>query len=136
MLASNFSFHSAGLIPHGFHLAEIGNRNYLALATAYQLPVWYPDGGISSLIYFKRVRLNLGFDYASFDKQQFIAYPNLDKVNLIDRREHLFSYGGDITLDINLLRMPASATTSVTLSLYKPHGKKGVWVSAGIGLPF
>lgn len=136
LLASNFSFHSAGLIPHGFHLAEIGNRNYLALATAYQLPVWYPDGGISSLIYFKRVRLNLGFDYASFDKQQFIAYPNLDKVNLIDRREHLFSYGGDITLDINLLRMPASATTSVTLSLYKPHGKKGVWVSAGIGLPF
>ncbi len=136
LLASNFSFHSAGLIPHGFHLAEIGNRNYLALSAAYQLPVWYPDGGISSILYFKRVRLNVGFDYASFDKQQFVAHPNIGQVNLIDRREHLFSYGGDITLDINLLRMPAAATTSLTLSLYKPHGKKGVWMSAGIGLPF
>lgn len=136
LLASNFSFHSTGLIPHGFQTAEIGNRNYFALSAAYQLPVWYPDGGISSVLYFKRVRLNFGFDYASFDKQQFVAYPNIGQVNLIDRREHLFSYGGDITLDINLLRMPASATTSVTLSLYKPHGKKGVWMSAGIGLPF
>lgn len=136
LLASNFSFHSAGLIPHGFHLAEIGNRNYLALSAAYQLPVWYPDGGISSILYFKRVRLNVGFDYASFDKQQFVAHPNIGQVNLIDRREHLFSYGGDITLDINLLRMPAAATTSLTLSLYKPHGKKGAWMSAGIGLPF
>ena len=34
------------------------------------------------------------------------------------------------------LRMPAAATTSLTLSLYKPHGKRGVYFSAGVGLPF
>lgn len=88
------------------------------------------------MLYFKRIRINVGFDYASFGKQFFIAYPEINKVNLISKRNHLYSYGGDITLDINLFSMPAAATTAVTLSLYKPHGKKGVFFTAGIGLPF
>ena len=88
------------------------------------------------MLYFKRIRLNLGFDYASFGKQFFVAYPEIEKVNLISTRNHLYSYGGDITFDLNIFRMPSSATTAVTLSLYKPHGKKGVYFSAGLGLPF
>jgi hypothetical protein len=82
------------------------------------------------------VRVNLGFDYASFGKQYFEAYPDIDKVNLKQERKRIYSYGGDITLDINLLRMPSAATTSVTFTLYKPHGKKGVHFAAGLGLPF
>ena len=136
LLASNFTFHSSRLIPRGFQVAEIENRDYLATSINYQFPVWYPDGGIPSVLYFKRIRINVGFDYASFGKQFFIAYPEINKVNLISKRNHLYSYGGDITLDINLFSMPAAATTAVTLSLYKPHGKKGVFFTAGIGLPF
>ena len=136
MLASNFYFHSTRLIPRGFQVAEVENRNLIAASINYQLPVWYPDGGIPSVLYFKRVRVNAGFDIASFGKQFFEAYPEINKVNLAVKRNKLFSYGGDITLDINLFKMPAAATTSVTFSLYKPHGKEGVYFSAGVGLPF
>ena len=73
---------------------------------------------------------------ALFDNPGFIADGKQEIANLIDRRKHLFSYGGDITFDVNLFRMPAAATTAVTVSIYKPHGKKGLFVSAGLGLPF
>ncbi len=136
LLASNFSFHSARLIPRGFQLAEVENRDYIATSLNYQFPLCYPEGGIHSIIYFKRIRMNFGVDYASFGKQFFIAYPEIEKVNLASSRNHIFSYGGDITFDINLFRMPASATTAITFSLYKPHGKKGVDFSVGMGLPF
>ena len=136
LLASNFTFHSSRLIPRGFHTAEVENRDYVATSLNYQFPVCYPEGGIPSVLYFKRIRLNLGFDYASFGKQFFVAYPEIDKVNLISKRNNLFSYGGDITFDVNIFRMPSSATTSVTFTLYKPHGKRGLYFSAGVGLPF
>ena len=136
LLASTLSFHSSRLIPRGFQVAEVENRDYLATSVNYQFPLCYPDGGIPSVLYFKRIRMNLGFDYASFNNKYFVAHPSIDKVSLKDRRKHIFSYGGDITLDINLFSMPAAATTAVTLSLYKPHGKRGLHFSAGVGLPF
>ena len=136
LLASNFTFHSSRLIPRGFQVAEVENRDYVATSVNYQFPLCYPEGGIPTVLYFKRIRLNIGFDYASFGKQFFIAYPEIEKVNLISTRNRLYAYGGDITFDINIFRLPSSATTAITLSLYKPHGKKGVYFSAGMGLPF
>ena len=60
---SNLAFHSGRLVPRGFYTSEIENRNYVATSINYALPIWYPDLGCS-VIQFKRVRLNLGFDYA------------------------------------------------------------------------
>ena len=132
---SNLAFHSGRLVPRGFYTSEIENRNYVATSINYALPVWYPDMGWN-VIHFKRVRLNLGFDYASFDYK----YPALDKntgvvVTKIGRNS-LFSYGGDVSVDFNLFRMPDAATTSLTLSVYQPHGKKKPFVTVGFGLPF
>ena len=132
---SNLAFHSGRLVPRGFYTSEIENRNYVATSLNYALPIWYPDLGCA-VIQFKRVRLNLGFDYASFDYK----YPFVDGatgVVLTDiERIHLFSYGGDLSIDFNLFRMPDAATTSLTLSIYQPHGKKKPFVTVGFGLPF
>ncbi len=133
---SNLAFHSGRLVPRGFYTSEIENNNYVATSLNYAFPVWYPEGGIGSIIYFKRLRLNLGFDYASFDSSNLYIKDHEGHLATFSEREHLFSYGGDISIDVNLFRMPASATTSLTLSIYKPHGKRGVHVSAGLGLPF
>ena len=133
---SNLAFHSGRLVPRGFYTSEIENRNYVATSLNYALPVWYPDGGFGPVIHFKRVRVNLGFDYASFNSK----YPLVDKITgeiFTDiERLHLFSYGGDISVDFNLFRMPDAATTSLTLSIYQPHGKKKPFVTVGFGLPF
>jgi hypothetical protein len=32
--------------------------------------------------------------------------------------------------------MPDAGTTSLTISIYQPHGKKKPFVTAGFGLPF
>ena len=126
---SNLSYTSARLIPRGLTSADISNQNYVATSVNYQLPLCYPDGGIASVIYFKRIRLNLGFDYATFND------PVLEQDRLRNLRRHIFSYGGDLTFDINLFRQPAAATSAVTLSVYKPYRGK-LYISAGVGLPF
>ena len=133
---SNLAFHSGRLVPRGFYTSEISNDNYVATSFNYALPIWYPEGGIDSIIYFKRIRLNLGFDYASFN--QLVLQGVDDKGGLIttNNRKHIFAYGGDLSIDFNLFSMPASGTTSLTFSVYKPHGKRGVFFSAGMGLPF
>ena len=87
----------------------------------------YPDGGIPAVLYFKRIALNVGFHYATmrtFDAkaQQY----NWQSVN---------SFGTELMFDINLLRMPSAATSTLTLSLFKPSNRKGVHFSASIGLP-
>ena len=141
---SNLAFHSGRLVPRGFYTSEIENRNYVATSINYALPVWYPDLGCA-VIQFKRVRLNLGFDYASFNHKQM--YVNKDDFSLFSRleRHHIISYGGDLSLDFNLFRLPAAATTSFTLSIYQPmvltkHKGDGVnrrpFVTVGFGLPF
>ncbi len=131
---SNLAFHSGRLVPRGFYTSEIANRDYVATSLNYALPVWYPDWG-GSIIFFKRVRLNLGFDFASFDNK----YPTLTSEGTIitkTERKHLYSYGGDISLDFNLFAMPEAGTTSLTLSIYQPHGKQKPFVTVGFGLPF
>lgn len=130
-LISDLSYTSSRLLPRGYTTSDIRNNQYLAGSFNYQMPLCYPDGGIASVLYFKRIRLNLGFDYASF-KQLFII---AGQEELRNSRRHIFSYGGDLIFDVNLFRMPAAATMSLTVSAYvtrngKPH------ISAGVGLPF
>ena len=119
------SYRSTRLIPRGFTSADILSNDYTALALNYQLPVWYPEGGIGSVIYFKRIRLNIGGDYAQFR--------DLSRRGM--RWRHIWSVGGDLVLDINAFRQPASATSTVKFSVYRPSCG-GMWYSASVGLPF
>ena len=142
---SNLAFHSGRLIPRGFYTTDIENRDYVASSLNYALPVWYPDGGIGSIIHFKRLRLNVGFDYASFKHKQMYTDENMTDIFSRLERHHIISYGGDISVDFNLFRMPAAATTSLTLSIYQPtiltkhkedRGHRRPFIKVGFGLPF
>ena len=141
---SNLAFHSGRLIPRGFYTSDIENRNYVATSLNYALPLWYPDKGWGPVIYFKRLRLNVGFDYASFNHKQMYVDSNANLSSRMERH-HIISYGGDISIDFNLFCMPAAATTSLTLSIYQPtiitkhsgdieHRKP--FIKVGVGLPF
>lgn len=115
------TYKSTRLLPRGFTSQDIRSDDYTAFSVDYQLPIWYPEGGIPSVLYFKRIRLNIGFDQARFH---------------VDRTwERLYSCGVDLLLDVNVFRQPASATSTVKLSFYRPS-KGGFWMSAGVGLPF
>lgn len=116
------SYKSTRLLPRGCTSADIRSDRYLAGSVDYQLPLCYPDGGVSGVLYVKRIRLNVGGDYAQFR-------------TAAGGTRRLWSCGGDVTFDVNVLRLPAAATSSVTLSFYKPN-VRGWWFTAGVGLPF
>ena len=127
---SALSFKSARLLPRGFNLTQIENQNYLATSLNYQLPICYPDGGWRGVVYFKRIRLNAGFDYAQFERRRF------HEDGAVHREwQQINSWGGDIILDCNFLGQPASATTALKLSLYKPS-EGSLYFAAGVELPF
>lgn len=127
------TYNSSYLIPEGYASSDIASDRYRAFALDYQLPVWYPEGGIPGVLYIKRIRLNAGVCYAWFRELQGVAHEA--GMLLKSQTRHIGSYGGDLIFDINVLRQPASATSTVRISVYKPEGRS-VWVSAGVGLPF
>ncbi len=124
----SYSFYQRELYPRGAEYKLTSNPSrYVAAAIDYQLPLCYPDFGIPSVIFFKRIALNVGFNYATmrtFDSQ--MQKYNWQSVN---------SFGGDLIIDFNLMRSPAASTFTINLSLYKPSNRKGVHFSAGVGLP-
>lgn len=127
---SALTFNSSVLLPRGFDSAQIENRNYIASSLNYQFPICYPDGGWRGIIYFKRIRLNLGADFAQFQRPVFAA-----DGRTLNRWHRINSFGGDLTFDLNLLSSPASATMALTFSVYRPS-EGGMYISAGMALPF
>lgn len=119
------SYRSAVLIPTGFASSDIESDRYRAVSVDYQLPVWYPDGGICAVLYVKRIRLNLGGQAAGFR--------TLGRHEMTQRR--IWSVGGDLIFDFNAFRTPASYTSTFKLSVYRPSSG-GMWVGGSLGLPF
>lgn len=119
------TFKSALLVPRGFTTDEIQTDGYAALSADYRMPLCYPEWGIPSVLFIKRIRLGAGFDLASFRRPAANG----------NERCTIRSYGIEAAFDFNVLRMPDSATSSLTLSVFRPS-KGGTWVSASLGLPF
>ena len=137
-LLSNLSFKSTKLLPRGFSSNEIVNKHYVATALNYQMPVCYPEMGIRGLIYFKRIRLNTGLDFASYYNPKFHPLTG----NIVEKRQHIGAYGIDLGFDFNVIAMPEAATISAKLSLYRrvvslyPFKGGKYYYSFSIGLPF
>lgn len=141
MMLSDLVFRSSKLLPRGFSSYEINNRyyakNYFATSLNYQLPVWYPDGGWPGVIYFKRLRLNLGGDFATYDQPEFSSTSG----SVVVPRQRIWSYGGDLIVDFNVFGMPHAATLTATLSVYGkgariPLKDNKPFIRFGLGLPF
>ncbi len=116
-------FRQKELFPRGARY-DINPERYMALAVDYQLPLWYPDTGINSLLYFRRVRANLALDYARYRSGGgHGAWRNL------------WSYGLDITLDIVPIRLPASTSTAVTFTIHKPSDRSAPVFGVGFTMP-
>lgn len=139
LVKSDIALKATRLLPRGYSSYEISNNHYVATAINYQLPVWYPDGGWEGVIYFKRLRLNMGFDYASFRKSDFNIENNIGSIT--QKRRHIGAYGLDLGVDFNLFTMPSAATISATFSLYRkielrPYKGGKYHFSFSLGLPF
>lgn len=68
-------------------------KEFRKLSIDYSMPLLYPDLGIGSLIYLKRIRTNLFTDMGSGNSNGNI-------------KKTFFSYGVDFLFDINMFRLP------------------------------
>ncbi len=118
-----YRFAQKEVFPVGADYNNLAPERYRSVAADYQLPVAYPDIGIASLVYLKRIRLNVGGTYARY--------------RLVEGGEwsDVWSYGCDVTIDTNMLRAPAAATNQVSVSIYRPSDRKGVWCGFNITVP-
>lgn len=125
-LASQNFFYKE-LFPRGAAYNIVATR--LGAASAdYQFPVWCPDGGISSIVYFSRIRLNVYYDFARFRQ----TIPSV--IRTFYRMHTVTSYGGEIIFDMHPLRIPAK-TTTVGFYIYKPSDRSGVVGGVKLSLP-
>ena len=116
------TYRSSTLIPRGFSSSYFPiDEGLKTLSATYRMPLCYPEWGIPSVLYIKRIRLGAGFDYARF------GY-HLKSYNA-------WSAGGEVSFDFNVLRMPSAATSSLTLKWFYTSTSKQ-WISASLGLPF
>lgn len=127
---SALTFKSSTILLRGFNSSQIENRNFTAASLNYQFPICYPDGGIRGILYFKRIRMNIGADFARYQRTM------LDQAEGIFYRWHnVNSLGGDLYFDVNVFSQPAAATTALRLSFYRPS-EGNFFISAGLELPF
>jgi hypothetical protein len=83
-----YTYSSIITLPRGYN--GMMDEQVISIALNYKLPLFYPDLSLGSLVYFKRFKLNLFFDWA----QGWTG----KQVNIYQ------STGAELTTDVNLLR--------------------------------
>ncbi len=78
------------------------------LSVDYVLPLLYPDFNVASLLYLKRIRAGLFYDYASGPGNAMYKYTVNGLVPLYDNaeKESFKSFGVQLLADFHILRIP------------------------------
>ncbi len=93
LLKNNYQFSDGFEYPRGYNAPL--NDEFIRFSADYQFPLAYPDWGIWNITYFKRIRLDLFFDYG-IGKIDFIHFR---EGNLVDRKDHYNSLGLEVIFD-------------------------------------
>jgi len=86
----NYHFSSRILYPRGYDRQHFDSIYKLSMD--YALPVVYPDMGVNGLLYIKRLRLNLFYDYAH-GRRNYL-------------KQDFHSVGADLIFDMHFLDIP------------------------------
>ena len=129
-----FTYRMKDVFPRGARY-DFSARKWRSGSIDYQLPVWYPEGGIPSVIYFKRVRINLFADYALWSNFGSTNSASDATVNYGGRWHRLWSWGGDVILDLSPMRLPATNNVSATFTVAKPSDSRGIFFNFGLQMP-
>ena len=99
----SYSFANIIYYPRGYTGAY--DDDLLSLSINYKLPLWYPDFSFGSVIYLKRLKINLYYDWANGKNPGYI--------------NEYQSMGGELTADFHFLRFTGPIEMGVR-SIYYP----------------
>ncbi|MCC8062101.1 MAG: hypothetical protein LIO68_02510 [Rikenellaceae bacterium] len=120
---AELGFTQKPLFPRGAYNGWAA-KYYGAGSLDYTFPLCYPDGGINGLIYFKRIWLNLFGDYS---RGAYFAGGGST------RNRDIWSYGGDIAFELNVVGSTSPATVKFTLA--SPSNDK-FYFGVGLSMDF
>jgi hypothetical protein len=111
--SNHHSFSNFVHFPRGFQTYE--NNKMYSLATDYRIPLAYPDMNFGKLIYLKRIKSSLFYDYA------WLSIPLIDQNNIVVSNHSLTlnSMGLELTSDLHVLRFFAPIEMGVR-TIYLP----------------
>jgi hypothetical protein len=105
----SYSFSNLVAYPRGY--INTYDDDLLSVKLNYKFPLWYPDFSFGSVIYLKRLKINLYYDWANGK--------NPGNVNTYQ------STGGELTADFHLLRFVAPIEMGVRSIYYPSDGGWG-----------
>jgi hypothetical protein len=115
----NYYFSNLTSFPRGY--TSYTMDKIYKLSADYQLPLWYPDLSIGPLMYIKRIRAGVFFDYGKgYFGQNMSKYKSL---------------GGSITLEFNIFRYKYPLEVGLQCA-YKPQEQSTDISVLILGLPF
>jgi hypothetical protein len=93
-------------LPRGYK--NIISKDIELISVDYVLPLAYPDFNVSSLLYLKRIRTGLFYDYASGPGNSFyqITANGLDPLYNNTNKESFKSFGFELMADFHIFRIP------------------------------
>jgi hypothetical protein len=100
-------------LPRGYH--EIISKQINFLSADYVMPLFYPDLNIASLLYLKRIRTVLFYDYAFGPGNSMYNYASNGLVQLYNTsdNESFKSFGVELLADFHVLRIPYMISAGV-----------------------
>ncbi|HAH22740.1 MAG TPA: hypothetical protein DCL77_03070 [Prolixibacteraceae bacterium] len=109
------SFSNFVRFPRGYQSME--NNKLYSFAADYMTPLSYPDLSLGKLVYFKRIKSSLFYDYA------FLSVPIVDKNHVIVPNQYqmtMNSLGLELTSDLHVLRFFAPVEMGFR-TIYRPE---------------
>ena len=116
------------ILPRGCR--NIHPYEYAAVSANYFFPIAYPDWGVSGIFFLKRIYASIGGDYAM--AKDYFRYGMAERVI---GRDHIWSYGGTLRLDIGFLRLPSQGTCTASFGVYVPSETGKPYLSVGFSIP-
>lgn len=100
-------------IPRGYY--KLQNTEMFSFVSDYSFPIAYPDWNLGKLLYLKRLRASLFYDYAQLTVPLFSSEGNITQ----SQNRTMQSLGVELQSDIHVLRLYAPLEVGVR-SIYRP----------------
>ena len=110
---AEFLYVNFSSLPRGYNNLILTKLNFLSLD--YAMPLVYPDFNISSLLYLKRIRTDLFYDYEEGPGNSIYQYSaeGLSPLYKNSDKESLRSFGFELMADFHVLRIPYMISAGV-----------------------
>jgi hypothetical protein len=111
--ANQYFYRFYSSFPRGYN--DIISKEIRFFSTDYVFPVMYPDLSVGSLLYLKRIRTGLFFDYAEGPGNSMYKNSSRGLTPLFDTsdRRSFSSYGIELLGDFHILRIPYTISGGV-----------------------